>query len=69
MRHIREINGGRDYDPEWSRAKTPRSVFANLIRQRFDNATKRIGLSSDAPKLDPALFRRPAEKTAQLTLF
>ncbi len=69
MRHIRDMNGGRDYDVEWSRAKTPRSVFAKLIKERFDKATKRIGISADAPKLDPALFRRPAEKTAQLTLF
>ncbi len=69
MRHIRDMNGGRDYDPEWSRAKAPRSVFAKLIKERFDKATRRIGISPDAPKLDPALFRRPAEKQAQLTLF
>lgn len=69
MRHIQDMNGGRDYDVEWSRAKGPRSIFAKLIKERFDKATKRIGLSPDAPKLDPALFRRPAEKTAQLTLF
>ncbi|NWG93336.1 MAG: PA0069 family radical SAM protein [Parvularculaceae bacterium] len=69
MRHIRDMNGGRDYDVEWSRAKAPRSVFAKLLKERFDKAAKRIGISPDAPKLDPELFRRPAEKTAQLTLF
>ena len=69
MRHIRDMNGGRDYDVEWSRAKSPRSVFSKLIKERFDKATRRIGIASEAPKLDPALFRRPAEKTAQLTLF
>jgi DNA repair photolyase len=69
MRHIRDMNGGRDYDVEWSRAKTPRGVFSKLIKERFDKATKRIGIASEAPKLDPALFRRPEEKTAQLTLF
>ncbi len=69
MRHIREMNGGRDYDPDWSRAKTPRSVFAKLIEERFGKAARRIGISTAAPKLDPALFRRPADATAQLSLF
>ncbi len=69
MRHIRDMNGGRDYDPDWSRAKTPRSVFAKLVEERFSKAAKRIGISTDAPKLDPTLFRRPADATAQLSLF
>lgn len=69
MRHIREMNGGRDYDPQWSRARTPRSVMAKLVSERFDKAVKRIGLSREAPKLDPALFRRPQDQTTQLSLF
>ena len=69
MRHIRDMNGGRDYDPDWSRAKTPRSVIAKLVEERFGKAAKRIGISTDAPKLDPTLFRRPADATAQLSLF
>ncbi|MFZ5616165.1 MAG: PA0069 family radical SAM protein [Pseudomonadota bacterium] len=69
MHHIRDMNGGRDYDAQWSRAKSPRSVFAQLLDERFKKATKRIGISKDAPKLDPELFRRPEGKTAQLSLF
>jgi len=69
LRHIREMNGGRDYDVEWSRAKAPRSVMSRLIRQRFDRATARYGLAGDAPKLDPSLFRRPTEENRQLSFF
>lgn len=69
MRHIRDMNGGRDYDAQWSRAKTPRSVFAKLLDERFNKAAKRIGLSVSAPKLDPALFRRPEVSGPQLSLF
>lgn len=69
MRHIRDMNGGRDYDAQWSRAKTPRSVFAKLLDERFNKAAKRIGLSVSAPKLDPALFRRPEVRGPQLSLF
>lgn len=69
MRHIRDMNGGREYDVEWSRAKAPRSVFAKLIKERFDRATRRISLPSDSPKLDPTLFRRPEAEERQLSLF
>jgi DNA repair photolyase len=69
MRLIREMNGGRDYDPQWSRSKEPRSVYAKLIRERFEIATRRLGLDEEPPKLKVSLFRVPAEKTPQLSLF
>ncbi len=69
LRHIRDMNGGRDYDVEWSRAKAPRSVFTKLIKERFDRATRRIGLSPDAPRLDPTRFCRPEAAHCQLSLF
>ena len=69
MRLIREMNGGRDYDPQWSRSKEPRSVYAKLIRERFEIATRRLGLDDEPPKLKVSLFRVPAEKTPQLSLF
>ncbi len=69
MRHIRDMNGGRDYDVEWSRAIAPRSVFARLIAERFRKAAARLGLDGDPPTLDPALFRRPEGGARQLALF
>ncbi|OFW98855.1 MAG: radical SAM protein [Alphaproteobacteria bacterium RIFCSPHIGHO2_12_FULL_63_12] len=69
MRHIQDMNGGRDYDVEWSRAKGPRSVFAKLLDERFKKGARRTGIAIDSPRLDPGLFRRPEEKITQLSLF
>jgi len=69
MRAIRAMNGGKTYDPQWSRSATPRSVFAKLTHGRFETAARRVGIATEAPKLDPALFRRPAAPQAQLSLF
>ncbi|MEO0400404.1 MAG: PA0069 family radical SAM protein [Pseudomonadota bacterium] len=74
MRIVREMNGGRDYDPEWSRAERPRALRARLIDQRFRLACRRVDLSTDIPPLNTqafraAAFRRPVENQAQLSLF
>lgn len=69
MRQIREMNGGRDYDPKWSRASEPRSVMAKLIRKRFKAAARRLELSTDIPALSAKAFRKPVEKGDQLSLF
>ena len=69
MRHVREMNGGRDYDPAWSRSTSPRSVWAKIIAARFDAALRRSGLHGTPPRLDLTRFRRPVEKSAQLSLF
>lgn len=69
MRHIREMNGGRDYDPQWSRAGEPRSVYARLLADRFARACARLGLSTSGPALDLSKFAPPHAENAQLSLF
>ncbi len=69
MSHIRQMNGGRDYDIEWSRAARPRSQFAQLIDNRFKAACRRLGLSTEIPRLSADDFRPPVEKDDQLSLF
>ncbi|MGF1544805.1 MAG: PA0069 family radical SAM protein [Parvularculaceae bacterium] len=69
MTHVREMNGGRDYDPEWSRAARPRSIVARLIGERFGAAAARLGLATDVPELDASQFAPPVEKGGQLSLF
>ena len=69
INHLREMNGGRIYDVAWSRANKPKSVFAKLLSQRFDAATRRLGLKTDLPHLDGNLFRRPLDDDKQLSLF
>ena len=35
MNHIRSMNGGKDYDPSWSRGREITTPFAKLIAQRY----------------------------------
>ena len=69
MRLIRDMNGGRDYDPNWSRTAQPRSVYAKLIASRFDKAVKRLGLDQKPAPLDITRFQRPLAVDNQLALF
>ena len=36
MRHIREMNGGRDYDPHWSRGGEVKGIYAQLMMKRYE---------------------------------
>ena len=70
MSHIRDMNGGKDYDIEWSRGGEIKSVYAKLISKRFRMATKRLGLATQTPSLDLSKFRVPGEEqTKQMNLF
>jgi DNA repair photolyase len=44
MARVREMHGGRDYDPEWGRRMRGQGVWSDLIAQRFDKAAARLGL-------------------------
>jgi DNA repair photolyase len=69
MARVREVHGGKDYDPEWGRRMTGQGLYADLIRQRFRVATARLGLDRALPPLRCDLFRVPRAPTAQLSLF
>ena len=69
MRHIREINGGRNYDPHWSRGREISSPYAGLIRKRHAAMSKRLGFLSHKKPLDLGKFRVPHNQSAQLSLF
>lgn len=73
MNHIRTINGGKDYDPHWSRGedsevKTP---FRKLIAQRYYHAQKRTGIIARDQRvpLDCTQFRIPESVSGQGDLF
>lgn len=63
MRLVREMQGGRDYDPEWGKRQRGSGRMAELIGRRFAAATKRLGLnllrSHEDNGLRTDLFRRP----------
>lgn len=69
MRHIREMNGGRDYDPHWSRGGEIKTPYAQLIAQRNRAARARLGFDRERAPLDLSQFRVPAAISGQMDLF
>ncbi|WP_026941831.1 PA0069 family radical SAM protein [Hellea balneolensis] len=75
MKHIRSMNGGRDYDPAWSRGGEIRTPFAQLIAKRYRFAQTRYGLiqgessAHSRHSLDCSQFRIPTHITGQGELF
>ncbi len=60
LRAVREMHGGRDYDPEWGKRMRGEGVRADLIARRFAAACARLGLAQEEPALRCDLFRKPA---------
>ncbi len=69
MARVREIHGGRDYDPEWGRRMRGEGVWADLIDRRFRLAVARLGMEGPLPPLRRDLFGPPLRDSAQMTLF
>ncbi len=69
MARVREVHGGRDYDPNWGNRLRGQGQYANLIRQRFDLICKRLGLLKKMPQLSTQKFRVPAQSGDQLSFF
>ena len=69
MRHIRDMNGGKDYDPHWSRGREIKTPYAQLIAQRNRAARARLGFDRERTPLDLSLFRVPVEISGQMDLF
>ncbi len=69
MGRVRELHGGRDYDPEFGKRMTGQGLWADLIHRRADLARKRLGLSEGLPRLRCDLFRPPPKAGDQLSLF
>ena len=69
MARLREMHGGRDYDPRWGHRMRGEGVFADTLSTRFKLAVKRLGLAERLPPLRTDLFRPPIIKGDQLALF
>jgi DNA repair photolyase len=69
MSLIREMRGGRDNDPRFGTRMRGTGPYAQLLRERFRIACRRLGLDSGrhAP-LDTSLFSAPTPPGAQLRL-
>ncbi len=66
---VRELHGGRDYDPAFGQRMTGHGVWAQLLKQRFVLASARLGLDRKLPPLRTDLFAPPARPGDQLSLF
>ena len=69
MGRVRELHGGRDYDPAFGTRFRGQGVWADLMRQRFDKACARVGLAQRMPPMRVDLFRVPPRAGDQMELF
>ena len=62
LNRIRDMRGGKEYDSDFGKRMTGEGVWADLIRQRFTKAVKRLGMEGRMSRFntcDGTLFRRP----------
>jgi DNA repair photolyase len=69
MGRVRELHGGRDYDPEFGTRMRGQGLWAELIHRRADLARRRLGLDEGLPALRTDLFKAPPKAGDQLSLF
>ncbi|WP_106164119.1 PA0069 family radical SAM protein [Tritonibacter scottomollicae] len=69
MARLREMHGGRDYDPRWGQRMRGEGEYAEVIARRFKLACARLGLAEKAEPLRSDLFAKPAQAGDQLSLF
>jgi DNA repair photolyase len=59
MARVREMQGGRDYDPDFGRRMRGTGLWADLLAQRFARARAALGLDYHLPPLDCSQFQPP----------
>jgi DNA repair photolyase len=72
MAPVRDLRGGRDNDSRFGQRMRGQGVWAQLLTQRFEKATERLGLARQRVELDLSQFRRhPGQEpvVAQRALF
>ena len=65
---IRQMRGGKDYDPTWHRRMRGTGPYAEMIARRFHLATRRLGLNGPSRPLDLSKFHKPVRAGDQLAL-
>ena len=74
MARVRDMRGGKDYESDFASRMKGEGLWADLLKQRFQKAVKRLGLNERTRGiLDFTQFRAPerpkAPATPQLSLF
>ena len=68
MGRMREMRGGREYDPEFGSRFSGKGLLADLLAQRFRKACNRIGFNLEDKPLETRLFVPPS-RDGQMELF
>ena len=66
---LRDLRGGRLNDPRFGTRMTGTGVWAHLLNQRFEMATRHLGLNQQPLDLDLSQFRKPRGRPHQAELF
>lgn len=69
MARVRELHGGKEYDPAFGTRMVGQGEWAAMLQQRFKIACKRLGLDRRLPALRTDLFAVPAQPGDQMDLF
>ena len=69
MARLRDLHGGRDYDPEFGKRMRGEGIWADLLARRFQLAVARLRLNVQMPPLRTDLFAPPDKPGDQLRLF
>ncbi|MEO8024304.1 PA0069 family radical SAM protein [Polaromonas sp.] len=59
MARIHEMRGGKDYDANFATRMKGSGLWSDLVRQRFEKASKRLGFNRERIELDLSQFRPP----------
>jgi DNA repair photolyase len=69
MARVREMRGGKNYDSTFGTRMTGSGIWAEMIRQRFEKASAKLGFNRTRVDLDLTQFRRPSAQPGQASLF
>jgi len=69
MSLVHQFRDGKDNDPRFGSRMRGTGTIADLVRQRFEIACRRLKLNAREPTLDTSLFAVPRPAGGQLALF
>jgi len=64
---VRDMRGGKDYDANFESRMRGEGLWADLIRQRFEQSMARLGMHRSRRffEMDLAIFRKPLQVPAR----
>ena len=68
MNRIRDCRGGKEYQAEFGKRMSGEGIFADLLRQRYQRAMKRLDFKG-VPELETHHFIKPQKQQPQMDMF